>query len=176
MIGQFPDKFTAASMRNPVISGGDTTGTDIPDWYYLEFGYSYPIQSSAKSTTLASDATSSPTASSTVPPLMTGSRFDELQQVSPISYVDAVRTPMLMLIGLSDRRVSPNQGIEYYHALKARAQDKTKVDMLLFEGESHPMDGVECLRVSWEAARDWFARAKAGWEPPSGVVGKAKKS
>ncbi|TEB06340.1 hypothetical protein FA13DRAFT_1722963, partial [Coprinellus micaceus] len=37
LIGQFPDKFTAASMRNPVISGGDTTGTDIPDWYYLEF-------------------------------------------------------------------------------------------------------------------------------------------
>ena len=155
VIGQFPDKFTAASMRNPVISGGDTTATDIPDWFYAEFGFPYPVQSS-------SQGSSTSTSKSHLPPLMDSQTFEKVQAASPIAYVDAVKTPVLLLVGLSDRRVAPSQGIEYYHALKARFQDKSRVDMLVFEGESHPLDGVEAVRVCYEAARDWFAKAKAG--------------
>ncbi|KAF6748273.1 acylaminoacyl-peptidase [Ephemerocybe angulata] len=169
LIGQFPDRFTAASMRNPVISGGDTSTTDIPDWYYSEFGLSYPVESSPKGTMLSSDgshiqysaSSAAPTSSGPVlPPLMTSEHFKKLQLDSPISYVDHVKAPVLLLIGLDDRRVSPAQGIEYYHALKARASDKSSVDMLVFEGESHPLEGVEAARVCYEAARDWF-KAKA---------------
>ncbi|RXW22263.1 hypothetical protein EST38_g3573 [Candolleomyces aberdarensis] len=157
LIGQFPDKFTAASMRNPVISGGDTTTTDIPDWYYSEFGCPYPIQSSSQGSSTSTTVTSK----SHLPPLMDSETFKKLQAASPIAYVDAVKTPTQLFIGLSDRRVSPSHGIEYYHALKARFQDKSQVDLLVFEGESHPLDGVETAKVCFEATRDWFAKAKA---------------
>ena len=73
---------------------------------------------------------------------------------------------MLLLIGASDLRVAPTQGMEYYHALKGRRQVKEskskvgEVEMLIFEGESHPLDGVEAARVGWEAARDFIADAR----------------
>lgn len=41
VIGQFPDMFTAAGIRNPVISCGEFSITDIPDWYFFEFGLPY---------------------------------------------------------------------------------------------------------------------------------------
>ncbi|KAH6912211.1 acylaminoacyl-peptidase [Coprinopsis sp. MPI-PUGE-AT-0042] len=144
LIGQFPDRFTAAVFRNPVISG-ETSTTDIPDWYFSEFGFGYPIASSSRA---------SPTTDTRAkPPLMIGETYAKLETMSPMYYVDKVKVPVLLLIGLSDRRVAPTHGIEYYHALKARGQE---VEMLTFEGESHPLEGVECSRVHWEAGRDWF--------------------
>lgn len=144
MIGQFPDRFSAAVFRNPVVTC-ETSTTDIPDWYFAEFGFDYPVASSSRASPV-SEARAKP-------PLMTGAAFTKLETMSPIYYVDKVKVPVLLLVGLSDRRVAPTHGIEYYHALKARGR---KVDMLTFEGESHPLDGVECARVGWEAGRDWF--------------------
>ncbi|KAJ2929491.1 hypothetical protein H1R20_g7597, partial [Candolleomyces eurysporus] len=126
-------------------------------WYYSEFGCSYPIKSSSQ----GSSASTTVTSKGHSPPLMNSQTFEKLQAASPISYVDAVKTPTQLFIGLSDRRVAPTHGIEYYHALKARFQDKSQVDMLVFEGESHPLDGVETAKVCFEATRDWFAKAKA---------------
>jgi acylaminoacyl-peptidase len=149
VIGQYPDRFSAAVFRNPVITG-ETSTTDIPDWYFAEFGFDYPIASSSRASP-TSDARAKP-------PVMTGETFTKLEAMSPIFHVDKVKAPVLLLIGLNDRRVAPTHGIEYYHALKARGQE---VEMLTFEGESHPLDGVECARVGWEAGRDWFnARRK----------------
>src|SRR5882757_3126006 len=37
VIGQYPDTFSAAVLRNPVISS-QPASTDIPDWYFSEFG------------------------------------------------------------------------------------------------------------------------------------------
>jgi acylaminoacyl-peptidase len=37
-MGQHTDLFNAAVMHNPVISTGEITGSDIPDWVYTEFG------------------------------------------------------------------------------------------------------------------------------------------
>jgi acylaminoacyl-peptidase len=61
--------------------------------------------------------------------------------------------------------------MEYYHALKGRKHAKEaklrsrgkeigEVEMMIFEGESHPLEGVEAARVGWEAARDFIAEAK----------------
>ena len=59
---------------------------------------------------------------------------------------------MLLLIGSADRHVATSQGIDFYHALKARyalvgahgghVGGNRKVEMLIFEGESHPLDVV----------------------------------
>ena len=31
-----------------------------------------------------------------------------------------------------------------------------KVDILIFEGESHPLDGVEAAKVSFEVTKKWL--------------------
>jgi dipeptidyl aminopeptidase/acylaminoacyl peptidase len=130
VIGQYPDLFNAAVMRNPVISAGELTGSDIPDWIYTEFGLDF-----------------SPEA------LMTPATYRKLFEASPIAHVDRVRAPVLLLLGEDDLRVVPTQGMRFYHALKGREKI---VDMLTFPKETHPLEGVEAARVSWEAGRDWF--------------------
>ena len=146
--GRFHSFFSAAVLRNPVIFVGGISSSDIPDWGYSEFGIQYPLSSSPIASTTE--------ASRGIPPLMTTEIFDKLTSSSPISYVDQVSIPVLLLIGKADRRVVPSQGVEFYHALKAR---KRRVEMLCFDGESHPLDGVETAKISFEATIDWFAQA-----------------
>ncbi|KAI6046609.1 Alpha/Beta hydrolase protein [Pisolithus marmoratus] len=133
LIGQHPDVFSAAILRNPVISAGELAASDIPDWAYGEFGVAF-----------------GPGAH------MNPESFAKLYSASPISHVDRVRTPVLLLIGEDDLRVPTSQGRGYYHALKGSG--KGPVEMLVFPKESHPLDGVETARVSVEAARDWFGK------------------
>jgi acylaminoacyl-peptidase len=133
LIGQYPDFFSAAVTRNPVTSACETSGTDIVDWYYSEFGFTF-----------------GPTS------LVTPSMYEQMEAASPIHHVDKVRTPVLLLIGLADNRVPPSgHGINYYHALKGR--NKT-VEMLAFPKDSHPLEGVEAAKISYQAARDWYVR------------------
>jgi acylaminoacyl-peptidase len=168
VLGQFPDTYTAAVIRNPVISAGEMASTDIPDWYYFEFGLDYPLSSSSTSTEKHKKESLFPAA---LPPIMTPETFERVYKASPISYVDDVRASVLLMIGGSDLRVSPTQVMEYYHALKGRKHAKEaklrsrgkeigEVEMMIFEGESHPLEGVEAARVGWEAARDFIAEAK----------------
>ena len=138
VIGQYPDVFSAAVIRNPVISCGEISSTDIPDWYFAEFGLPY-------------DSTT----------LMTPSLYATLFAASPISYVDNVRAKVLLLLGEVDLRVAPTNSLTYYHALKGR--DKV-VEMLEFPKDSHPLDSVEASRISWEAGRDWFVAAQNSGE------------
>lgn len=100
-----------------------------------------------------------------LPPLMTTSVFEKLRAASPILYIDKIRVPVLLLIGKKDRRVAPSHGVEFYHALKARCAVKRRdaakhIEMLVFDGQGHPLDGVETAKVSFEAIRDWFAQVK----------------
>ena len=134
VISQYPDVFSAAAIRNPVISCGEISTTDIPDWYYAEFGFPY-------------DSTT----------IMTPSLYAALFAASPISHVDKVRAKVLLLLGEADLRVSPTNSLTYYHALKGRGK---VIEMLAFPKESHPLDGVEASKICWEAIRDWFDAAQ----------------
>jgi acylaminoacyl-peptidase len=155
--GRFSSFFSAAVLRNPVISVSEMSASDIPDWCYSEFGVQYPLSSTPSVPTTTTETDSLPR---TLPPLMTTEIFDKLRSSSPIRHVDQISIPVLLLIGKVDRRVIPSQGIELYHALKARNK---MVEMLRFEGESHPLDGVEAAKISFEAAMDWFAQATDGY-------------
>ncbi|KAH7927715.1 alpha beta-hydrolase [Leucogyrophana mollusca] len=130
LIGQYPDVFQAAVLANPVISCGEISTSDIPDWYFAEFGLSFEPDT-----------------------LLTPETYKKLFNASPIAHVDKVRTPVLLAIGEDDLRVAPTQGRGYYHALKGRGK---QVEMLTFPKETHPIDGVEASRVWWEATRDWL--------------------
>jgi acylaminoacyl-peptidase len=136
LIGQYPTLFNAAVMRNPVTSAGELAASDIPDWAYAEFGLQFTPES-----------------------LMTPATFQKLFEASPIAHVDSIRAPVLLLIGEDDLRVVPAQGLRLYHALKGRER---RVEMLWFKGETHPLDGVEAARISWEAGRDWFKKLGQG--------------
>ncbi|PFH52427.1 hypothetical protein AMATHDRAFT_74219 [Amanita thiersii Skay4041] len=151
LIGQFPGVFGAAVMRNPVVSGGDTTGSDIPDWYFAEFGLERrgsegPILD-AQPTTTSAVRTVTPTV------------YNSLYNASPTQYVHGITTPVLLFVGSADLRVSPTQGMGYYHLLKGAGK---KVEMLIFEGEGHPLEGVEAAKVGCEAIMDWFKQVKDG--------------
>ena len=141
---------------------GALSTTDIPDWYFAEFGLKYHISA------ISNEDQQLPFPPPR-PPLVTGEIFSELQPASPIAYLDAIQAPVLLLVGAVDRRVSPTHGVEFYHALKGRyaaegvnvGSVKKKVEMLIFEGESHPLDGVEAAQVHFEAAKEWFLRVRA---------------
>ena len=130
VIGQYPDVFSAAVMRNPVISAGELCASDISDWPFREFGLPFEPGTHV------------------VP-----ESFAALYAASPIAHVDRVKTPVLVLLGEDDLRVPPTQGRGYYHVLKGKGR---VVEMLVFPKETHPIDGVEAARVSFEAGRDWF--------------------
>ncbi|KAF8898201.1 Alpha/Beta hydrolase protein, partial [Mucidula mucida] len=149
LVARFPTISTAAVLRNPVISAGDAWGTDISDWYFEEFGFPFFPKN----------------ASERVPYTITADQYTALQAASPISYVQDVQASVLILLGGSDNRVNPKQGLGFYHALKGRTsgsneEGKGKVDLMWFDGEGHPIEGVEAARVTWESTRDWFANAR----------------
>ncbi|EIM89231.1 alpha/beta-hydrolase [Stereum hirsutum FP-91666 SS1] len=131
LLGQYPGFFSAAVLRNPVITP-EPSSTDIPEWYYYEFGLPFSATT-----------------------LLTPSEYGKLWPMSPISHVDKVKAPVLLCLGLEDRRVANTHGMAFYHALKGRGRD---VEMLQFKGESHPLEGVEASRVSWEAGADLFEK------------------
>ncbi|KAF8329649.1 hypothetical protein F5887DRAFT_886429, partial [Amanita rubescens] len=150
LVDQFLDTFTAAALRNPVISVGEISTSDIPDWYYAEFGLEYPIASSAPISHSSSESDSDVNA---IQLGMVPEFFCRVADAPP-HFADKV-TADVLLIGKDDLRVAPTR---YYHTLRngnGIAKD-SRVGMLVFDGESHPLNGVECERVCWEASKAWF--------------------
>jgi dipeptidyl aminopeptidase/acylaminoacyl peptidase len=125
--------FTAAVMRNPVICS-QPASTDIPDWYFSEFGVRPSVDTEQ------------------LPPAL----YAQLYPSSPIAHVRNVTAPVLLLLGVEDRRVVNVQGKALFHALRALGR---KVELLTFEGEGHALDGIEASRVGWQVTVDWFAKA-----------------
>jgi acylaminoacyl-peptidase len=93
----YKDLFASAVLWNPVINMSYMySSTDIPDWILaccLNKDWSYQISSEDNKTF-----------------------FDK----SPISVVSNVKTPSLVLIGGSDKRVPPHQGFQYHNMLRSQ--------------------------------------------------------
>jgi acylaminoacyl-peptidase len=170
LVSRYPDIYSAAVLRNPVITCGEIGGTDIPDWYFGEFGFQdeYPIKSSPPSTALSTISNPSKLRDHFQAPHVTPRIFEVLYTASPstalVKYLENGRQkkedfkripPVLLALGASDQRVSPTQGIGFYYLLKGAGET---VDILIFDGEGHPIDGVEAAKATWEATRDWLKR------------------
>ena len=132
MLGRFPDTFRAATLRNPVTNLGETSTTDIPDWYFAEIGVPYDAHA-----------------------VMTPEVYHAGFARSPMAVVDAVRVPVQVHLGLKDQRVSLDQGKKFYHALKGRGRD---VELLAFKDDMHAIDSVEGSRGSYHATKLLFER------------------
>ena len=61
-----------------------------------------------------------------------GKILTDMFNKSPISHIDKVKAPTLMLVGKTDRRVPPSQGINYYKKLLARGIPTKYVNSIIF--------------------------------------------
>ena len=134
-IGQYPDLFKAACMRNPVTNiASMVTATDIPDWCFIEVcglgTYDW---------------------SKFVGP--TKEQIAEMYEKSPIAHSHKVKTPTLVAIGLKDLRVPPSQGIEYYHILRSKGVESK---LLMYDDCDHPIGAVCSKADHWINIKHWF--------------------
>ncbi|HYH68637.1 MAG TPA: prolyl oligopeptidase family serine peptidase, partial [Urbifossiella sp.] len=80
---------------------------------------------------------------------------EKMRKHSPLTYVDRVRTPTLVLHARDDRRVPYPLGQAYYRALKSRG---VPAELVTYPDEGHgirqPRHRADLLR----RVLDWFAR------------------
>lgn len=83
---------------------------------------------------------------------------EERRRQSPLTYADAINTPLLIVHSEHDWRCPVEQAQRMYVALRKR---KATVEMLLFPGEGHELSrtGLPSHRVArFDAILDWFER------------------
>ena len=136
-IGQFPNLFKAAAMRNPVTNiASMLTSTDIPDWCYVEaLGSGYYNWKEYRSASRE--------------------ELDIMWEASPMKHAMAVVSPTLIALGLEDKRVPPSQGREYYHVLRANG---VTTKLLMYVKDVHAIDKVDSEGDMWINIKQWFDR------------------
>ena len=84
--------------------------------------------------------------------------LDEYLHMSPITYVQNMRTPLLLLHGEQDQRCHLEQAQQLFAALKYMESD---VQLVVFEGQSHGLSRGGHPKMRLERLRcitDWFAK------------------
>ncbi|KAM1724025.1 hypothetical protein ACFX13_022581 [Malus domestica] len=136
LIGQAPDKFVVAAVRNPACNLALMIGTtDIPDWCYVE----------AYGSEGRNNYTEAPSAE----------HLTLLHSKSPISHVSKVKTPTLFLLGAQDLRVPISTGLQYARALKEKG---VPVKVIVFPQDTH---GIERPQSDFESFLNigvWFKK------------------
>ncbi|KAL4526114.1 hypothetical protein Ndes2526B_g01069 [Nannochloris sp. 'desiccata'] len=137
LVGQHPDAFCAAVLRNPVCNISLMVHlSDIPDWCFIECYGSEKGREKAGSGPAAED-------------------IEKMYQMSPISHVDKVKAPVLMMLGAVDRRVPYDDGKRYLERLKRRA-DGPETRLTVFPQDAHGLDKPQTEFEQWVTALWWL--------------------
>lgn len=137
LIGQHPDIFKAAVMRNPVCDISLMIHqTDIPDWCFIEtFGITDGMKKAQS--------------------CVTENDLVEMFQKSPVRYVKNVKTPVLMMLGGADRRVPMDDGKRFISRLQQSSPDiDTRV--IVFPKDSHGLTNPQTEFEQWITALWWL--------------------
>ncbi|KAL4590504.1 hypothetical protein LXL04_003435 [Taraxacum kok-saghyz] len=134
LIGQAPQRFAAAAMRNPVCNIALMVGTtDIPEWCFVEsFG-------------TVNDYTEAPS-----PELL-----KLFHDKSPISHLPKVKTPTLFLLGAKDLRVPVSNGLQFARALKEKG---VEVKVIVFPEDIHAISRPQSDFESFVNIGVWFKK------------------
>ncbi|XP_030541210.2 acylamino-acid-releasing enzyme isoform X2 [Rhodamnia argentea] len=136
LIGQAPDKFIAAAVRNPVCNLALMVGTtDIPDWCYVE---SFGSEGKNHFTEAPSDE-----------------QLSLFYSKSPISHLHKVKTPTIFLLGAQDLRVPVPNGLQYARALKEKGVD---CKLIVFPHDVHGIDRPQSDFESFLNIGVWFKK------------------
>jgi len=88
---------------------------------------------------------------------LVGGSYEEVPEVykerSPVSHVDKIDTPLLILQGSEDAVVPPSQAEAILHSLEERGK---KVKYILFEGEGHGWRKAENIKAGLEEELSWY--------------------
>ncbi|CAI9285139.1 unnamed protein product [Lactuca saligna] len=136
LIGQAPDRFVAAAVRNPVCNLALMVGTtDIPEWCFVEsFG--------SKGLSTYTEAPS--------PQLL-----KLFHDKSPISHLPKVKTPTLFLLGAKDLRVPVSNGLQFARALKEKG---VEVKVIVFPEDIHAISRPQSDFESFVNIGVWFKK------------------
>ncbi|KAK9710609.1 hypothetical protein K7432_008332 [Basidiobolus ranarum] len=134
LVGKYPDYYHACVMRNPVINVGEMVNkTDIPDWCFSEVGESYHFEK---------------------PNVVTPELYKQMFDSSPILNIDKVKTPTLLLLGEGDRRVPPEQGLNWWYHL--RGKKDYEIDLKMFPDTGHSLDSMDAEKFGFIELSTFF--------------------
>jgi acylaminoacyl-peptidase len=79
--------------------------------------------------------------------------MQKMFEVSPVRYVNEVKTPTLICLGAKDKRVPPSQGVEYFHLLQSLGVESK---LLVFPEDCHAIDKPKTEAEHWIAIASWL--------------------
>ncbi|KAK4586245.1 hypothetical protein RGQ29_023433 [Quercus rubra] len=136
LIGQAPDSFVAAAVRNPACNLALMVGTtDIPDWCYVE-------ACGSKGKDIFSEAPSA-------------DYLTLFHSKSPISHLSKVKTPILFLLGAQDIRVPVSNGLQYARTLRKNGGE---VKVIMFPNDVHGNERPQSDFESFLNVGVWFRK------------------
>lgn len=139
LIGQYPEAFKSAVLRNPVCNISLMIHlTDIPDWCFIEtFGSSEGLKRAQNRVTLED--------------------LYEMEKKSPIVFVEHVKAPILMMLGGADRRVPMDDGKRYIARLK-QSDHAPDSRIIVFDTDEHGLTKPQTDFEQWLTALWWLKR------------------
>ena len=114
----------------------EVASTDIPDWCYIEAGLPFPENGKT--------------------PVPSKSDYMKMFDCSPISIINNVKTPLLLMLGGKDKRVPWDQSFDYYHVLKTKG---VQCKILKYDDLRHALnDSCQQEGDVWINVLIWFMK------------------
>eukprot|EP00271_Cylindrocystis_brebissonii_P008724 TRINITY_DN23204_c0_g1_i1.p1 TRINITY_DN23204_c0_g1~~TRINITY_DN23204_c0_g1_i1.p1 ORF type:complete len:820 (-),score=144.15 TRINITY_DN23204_c0_g1_i1:1094-3553(-) len=136
LIGQVPDRFRTAILRNPVCNlASMSTTSDIPDWCFIE--------------TMGAPGVGAYSENPSV------TELQAFYRASPITHASKVKVPTLFQLSGGDRRVPASNALQLVHALRAQGLE---AKVVFFPEDNHSQDKPQSEFEAWLTTAQWLKK------------------